>query len=150
MPVLKPLIKKARVEAKYAGGLVVKCTIGKHTLIQDLSESAGGKDLGPAPTELILASLAGCLGIVAAYHAPRFGIDLKGMDIAIEGEYDVRGFLGENVKPGFTKVKAEITIHSKQTSEEKIREFMKFVEEHCPISDTLKSRVRVEIEVKAP
>ncbi len=148
MPVSKPLIKKARVEAKYAGGLAVKCTIGRHTLIQDLPESAGGKDLGPAPTELILASLAGCLGIVAAYHAPRLGIELQGMDIAVEGEYDVRGFLGEGVKPGFTKVKAEVTIRAKQTPKEKIMEFMKFVEEHCPISDTLKSKVNVEIEVR--
>ncbi len=149
MPVSKPLIKKAGAEAKYAGGLAVKCIIGRHALIQDLPVNAGGKDLGPAPTELILASLAGCLGIVAAYHAPSYGIELEGMDIAIEGEYDVRGFLGENVKPGFTKVKAEVAIHAKQAPKEKIVEFMKFVEKHCPISDTLKSEVNVEIEVRS-
>jgi len=148
MPVSKPLIKKARVEAKYAGGLAVKCIIGRHTLIQDLPESAGGKDLGPAPTELILASLAGCLGIVAAYHAPSFGIDLQDMDMSVEGEYDARGFLGEEVKPGFIKVKAEVTFHSKHTPKEKLVEFMKFVEKHCPISDTLKSDVDIKIELK--
>ena len=143
----KPLIKKARVEAKYVGGLAVKCVIGKHTLIQDLPENAGGKDLGPSPTELLLASLAGCLGIVAAYHAPKFGIVLQDMEVSIEGEYDVRGFLGESVKPGFTKVRAEVLIRVKESPKDKVLEFMKFVEAHCPISDTLKSGVEVMVEV---
>jgi len=147
MPVTRPNLKRINVNASLKGKLAVECSAGKHKVIQDLPKVAGGRDLGPSPTELLLASLAGCIGIVAAYHAPKFGINLKGMEISVSGEYDVRGFLGENVKPGFISIEANIMIRTEKSNEENLMKFLKFVEEHCPISDTLKSKVNVKINL---
>ncbi len=149
LPVTKSSIKKAKVKAELKEGFKVVSHAGDHVIIQDLPPSAGGGGEGPSPTETLLIALAGCIGVVAKFHAPRFGINLKKLEIDVEGEYDVRGFMGENVKPGFTSIKAEVKVQAEGTSKEKINEFIKFVEDHCPISDTIKSGCGVEIKVQS-
>ncbi len=120
----------------------------KHVIVQDLPEFAGGRDDGPIPPELLLASLAGCVGIVARFHAKRFGIDLKGVEMVVEGDYDPRGFLGEDVKPGFHEVRLKVVFDAPNASENKLKEFMDFIGRHCPIADTLESPTKVRVEVR--
>ncbi|MCD6323720.1 MAG: OsmC family protein [Desulfurococcales archaeon] len=147
MPISKPTIKRAVIKAELREGFKVISRAGSHTIVQDLPKTAGGGDEGPSPTEVLLAALAGCIGVVARFHAPKFGIKLEGLEIEVTGEYDVRGFMGEAVKPGFTSIKAKVKVKAEGASRDVISEFMKFVEAHCPISDTIVSGCRVEIEV---
>jgi len=113
----------------------------------DLPKQVGGDDVGPTPVELLLASLAGCIGAVARRHEKRLGAPLEGLEIEVEGYYDPRGFEGEDVKPGIQKVKVIVTLRT-PVDDEKLREFMRFVEDHCPVEDTIKNITEVEIELK--
>ncbi len=148
MPVSRPKIKTIKVTSVLEEGFKVVTKARNHEIVQDLPESAGGKDAGPLPTELILASYGGCIGIVGRFHAKRLGIDLKGMEIIIEGDYDVRGFMGEDVKPGFTEIRVKVIVDAPNNSEEEIKKFVEFVEKHCPIGDTLVSPTKIVVEVQ--
>ncbi len=145
MPIPKSTQKKAVVNAVLREGFTVECRAGNHVILQDLPEAVGGTDKGPSPTELVLASLAGCIGIVARFHAPRLGVNLRGLEITVEGTYDVRGFMGEDVKPGFTNIVAHVKVDAEGATDEEVKKFIDFVEAHCPVSDTLKSNVNVRI-----
>jgi uncharacterized OsmC-like protein len=145
LPIPKSTLKKAVVNATLREGFTVECKAGNHVILQDLPKTVGGTDRGPSPTELVLASLAGCIGIVARFHAPRLGINLKGLEIVVEGTYDVRGFMGEDVKPGFTSIATHVKVDAEGATDEDIKKFINFVEAHCPVSDTLKSNVDVRI-----
>ncbi len=144
MPTLKP--KKMIIKAHYEPPTKVIAEVGGIKLIQDLPKAIGGTGEGPTPTELLLASLAGCLGIVSAIHKNRFGVDIKSMEIEVSGLIDVRGFMGEDVKPGFTEVSAVIKVKS-DAPEEDVKKLIEFVRKHCPIEDTIQSPTPVKVEV---
>lgn len=55
-------------EARYAGGDRSEIRIGHHRVVADQPHGAGGTDAGPTPTELFVASLAGC----AEFYVQRF------------------------------------------------------------------------------
>ncbi len=144
MPTLKP--KKMTIKAHYEPPTKVITEIGGFRLVQDLPKEIGGTGEGPTPTALLLASLAGCFGIVSAIHRDRFGVNVESMEIEVSGLIDVRGFMGENVKPGFTEVSAVIRIKS-DAPEEAVKKLIEFVREHCPIEDTIESPTPVRVEV---
>jgi len=141
-------LKTVKVTSTLEEGYKVVTKARKHVIVQDLPEFAGGKDEGPIPPELLLASLAGCVGIVARFHAQRFGIDLKGVEMVVEGDYDPRGFMGEDVKPGFQEIRLKVVFNAPNADEGKLKEFMDFISKHCPIADTLESPTKVRVEVR--
>lgn len=144
MPTLKP--KKIIVKAHYEPPTKVVAEVGGIRLVQDLPKAIGGTGEGPTPTELLLASLAGCFGIVSALHKDRFGVNIESMEIEVSGLIDVRGFMGEDVKPGFTEVSAVIKVKS-DAAEEAVKKLIEFVRKHCPIEDTIASPTPVKVEV---
>jgi len=66
-----------------------------------------GSDKVPNPVETILAALGSCLAIGFAYNAAARGINLDALDILLEGDLDLRGFLGisDKVRPGYQNIK---------------------------------------------
>jgi organic hydroperoxide reductase OsmC/OhrA len=53
-----------------------------------------GQDNGPNPVEYLLTALAGCLTSSLVYHAAARGIEVRGIESRLEGNLDLRGFLG--------------------------------------------------------
>ena len=94
-----------------------------------------GTDYGPNATEWALHALASCLNTTLIYHASMRGINVHELVFDIEGELDVRGFLGleENVRPGFQRINVRCSIEADASNEE-VRELV----------DIAKMRWRVE------
>ena len=61
---------------------------GRHELILDEPAEKGGADTGPRPTELLGASLAGCIAITMEMYAERKGWDLGATEVAVEMGYE--------------------------------------------------------------
>jgi putative redox protein len=59
---------------------------GRHTIVTDEPERLGGADLGPAPHELLAATLASCVATMVAMYAENRGWHLG--DTRVEVTYD--------------------------------------------------------------
>jgi putative redox protein len=66
---------------------------GGHSLTGDEPSNNGGKNVGPAPYDLLLASLSACTAITLRMYAQRKGWDLKAADVALhfwrDGENEI-------------------------------------------------------------
>jgi putative redox protein len=61
---------------------------GGHELIVDEPASAGGTDTGPRPTQLLGASLAGCIAITMEMYARRKQWDIGKVEVTVDVEYE--------------------------------------------------------------
>jgi putative redox protein len=59
---------------------------GRHVIVTDEPASLGGQDIGPAPHELLPATLASCVSTMVAMYAARQGWPMS--DLAVEVDYD--------------------------------------------------------------
>jgi putative redox protein len=61
---------------------------GGHELIVDEPPEAGGSDTGPRPTQLLGASLAGCIAITVEMYAKRKRWDVGRIEVTVDMEYE--------------------------------------------------------------
>lgn len=59
---------------------------GRHTIVTDEPASLGGEDLGPAPHELLAATLASCVATTIAIYARNRGWDIG--ETVVHVDYD--------------------------------------------------------------
>lgn len=121
--------------------VLVETTARQHRVFVDEPESLGGTDTAMNPVELLLSALGACQSIVARTYAKKFDIDLKDFKVELEGDLDTDGFLGKaDVRPGYSEIRAIYHIDT-DAPEEKVAEFIQFLEEHCPVGDTIENAV---------
>jgi putative redox protein len=78
-----------KVVARRREGLTHEVEIeGGQTVVVDEPPEVGGGGLGPRPTQLLAASLAGCTAITMELYAARKGWDLEGLEVEVRFEYD--------------------------------------------------------------
>ena len=73
-----------RMEISFPGGTAVDARFKGHTVRTDQPERAGGRDTGPSPFDLFLASLATCTGYYAARFCELKGIDPRRLSLSLE------------------------------------------------------------------
>jgi uncharacterized OsmC-like protein len=104
-----------------------------------------GSNSGPNAVELLLQALAFCYAVGYVANAAARGIDLTRMDYEIEGDFDVRPFLGlEGSRPGFTAIRARGILSSPNATPEQLEELCRYVQDTSPVRDCLTNPVPVE------
>lgn len=95
-----------------------------------------GEDNGPNATEAVLYALASCLNTSLIFHASAQGIKIEELEIHLEGNLDVRGFLGlsEDVRNGYQGIKILFKVKA-DASDEKIRELCELAQQRSPVYD---------------
>ena len=88
----------ARVVFSTQGSLVgpthVKLVSRGHAIDVDEPDVLAGGDQFANPVEYALASLASCQAITYRFWAAKLGIELDGVEVAVEGDLDLHGFFG--------------------------------------------------------
>lgn len=104
-----------------------------------------GQDRGANPVEYVLHALAACLTTTMVYHAAARGIEIRGVESKLQGDLDLRGFLGldPNVRKGYRSVRVEMTVDS-DASPAVLRELAQF----SPVYDIVSNSLPVEVVVK--
>jgi uncharacterized OsmC-like protein len=71
-----------------------------------------GNDEGANPVEFLLHALAACVTTSIVYHAAAQGIEIEAIESKIEGDLDLRGFLGidPNVRNGYERIRMTMKI----------------------------------------
>lgn len=121
------------------------------TLQGDEPEEILGERTGPNAVELLLGALGSCLTVGYAANAAAMGIELEDLRFEMEGDVDLRGFLGldEDVRPGYESITCTTHIEA-DASEERLEELRERVESTSPLMDIVTNEVplvtRLEIE----
>ena len=106
----------------------------------------GGKDEAANPVEYTLASLAGCLNVVAHLIAKELKIDLKSLKIHIDGGLNPNKLLSgdSSERAGFTNIKVKLDVES-DASPELLEKWLTIVKERCPVTDNLVNPTEIAI-----
>jgi uncharacterized OsmC-like protein len=104
-----------------------------------------GGNRGPNAVELMLQALAFCYSVGYAANAAALGIEIEAMEYEIEGDLDVRPFLGlEGLRPGFTEIRAKAKVKSPNATVEQLEELCQYVQDTSPVRDILANPVPVQ------
>ena len=104
---------------------------------------AGG-DVGANPVEHLLNALAACVTTSMVAHAAVRGIRIDELESELEGDIDLRGFLGlsNDVPKGFT----DIRINFKVKSDVNNMARLKRLTEYSPVFNTITQGANVDIQ----
>jgi putative redox protein len=125
----------SHVTVRQRSGLAHVVEIGDHELVADEPVEAGGTDEGPAPTQLLAASLASCVAITIALYTDRKEWDIEGLEVSV----DFPGTPGRGEVAQFT-VEVALPDHLDEDQRERIM----VIAEKCPVHRILLGEVEIE------
>jgi len=124
-----------RIVARRAEGYAHDVELdGSHGLRVDEPAEAGGTDTGPRPTELLGASLAGCIAITVEMYAGRKGWDVGAVEVEVEVGYE--GPVPTTFEVGL-KLPAELDAEQRQR--------LLVVATKCPVHKVLAGEAHVSV-----
>jgi putative redox protein len=139
-------IKTVKVESCLDGKFKVESNIGGHAVVVDQPAEAGGTGAGPSPLEYLFVGLSGCVASVGRIVAMQKQIDLRGMNVAVEGDLNLDGLLGKATDDpiGFKEIRITVDIDADMSAAEK-QAFADEIDARCPVSSSLLQATKVEI-----
>ncbi|MFC2972606.1 OsmC family protein [Azotobacter bryophylli] len=137
-------MKTLSARGQMGAGTSIEVECGSHRLVMDQSKNGGGQDLGPGPLSVLLASLAGCFGSIGRMVARKRQVDLRGMQFALEADYDPDGLLGldPGVRAGFQELRLQVEIDADLDRPAK-QALLEEIEKRCPVADMLEYGTRL-------
>jgi putative redox protein len=110
---------------------------GRHELTADEPSLRGGTDTGPAPYELLLASLAACTAITLRMVAGRKGWELGSIHVDLELHKDAEG--------GRDRITRVISLTGPLDDRQKAA--LADVAEKTPVTKTIKAGATIETKI---
>jgi len=120
------------------------------TLDKDEPEILLGTDAGPNPIEYALAALAGCLTTTLVCFAAAEGVVIDEIESELEGDTDLRGFLGLDsaVRRGLSEIRVSFSIKSDAPAE-KLQELIELAKSRSGVFDMLNNGVPISVGLKS-
>lgn len=105
-----------------------------------------GTNKAPNPGEYLLHALAACVTSALVYHAAARGIKIEEVESRVEGDIDVRGFLGldESVPKGFKDIRIRFKIKA-DVPDEELESLCQLGPTFSPVFDTITRAVNVDV-----
>jgi putative redox protein len=135
-----------KVRSENQGGFRSSVKIRDFTLTIDQPKGFGGTNSGPKPSEVLLAALAACQEITWRLYADALGIPLNSIQIELDGQQDLRGFLGVDgaTRAGFQRIVGTVVVGSPAMDAD-IERLKRTVDLRCPVLDDLRAPIAVEL-----
>jgi uncharacterized OsmC-like protein/fermentation-respiration switch protein FrsA (DUF1100 family) len=131
------------VEETGEGRFQQAVTIGRHRFMADEPVSVGGVGSGPAPYDLLLASLGTCTAMTIRLYAERKGIALRRVGVALRHQKVHAADCAEceTHEGKVDEITKAITLQGELTPEERQR--LLEIADRCPVHRTLHSEIRI-------
>jgi uncharacterized OsmC-like protein len=102
-----------------------------------------GEDLGANPVEHLLHALSSCLTTSLIYHAAIRGIKIDELESELEGDIDLRGFLGltNEVRKGYENIRVNFRVKTDEKNMEKLKALSKL----SPVFDVASHGTNVDV-----
>jgi len=117
---------------------------GEFMLTGDEPEPLLGTDKGPNATEALLHGLACCLNASFIYQAALQGVRIDELELDLEGDLDLRGFLGlePDVPPQFLEIRVTFRVKA-DAPEGKLKALTDLAQKRSPVFNSVTRPVPV-------
>ena len=131
-------IRTYKAQTKWLEGFKTETEVRKFKVGIDEPLELKGTNTAPNPVEMILTALGGCVAVTYRAYARKFGIEIEGLTINIEGDTVHGGWTDKEGRErrGFKQIRYEVKIKT-NAPEEKIQQLHKLAKEKCSVSDML-------------
>jgi putative redox protein len=138
-----------RTVTDWVDGARARTTARSFSIETDEPSPLGGTDKAVDPMELVLAAVGTCLTIGWVTHAARRGLDFRDLRIEVEGDYDLRGYLGvgDETRPGFGRLRYTVHVDT-DASETDLEDILKAAEKGSPMVDNVVNATPMEGSVQ--
>ena len=107
-----------------------------------------GSNQGPNAVELLLQALGFCYAVGYVYNAAARGIEISELRYEIEGDLDLRTFVGlAGPRAGFTAIRAKSWVKSPNATTEQLEELCQYVQNTSPVRDCLANPIPVTTDL---
>lgn len=108
-----------------------------------------GENHAPNAVEAVLHALASCIAVGFIYNAAAQGLKIESLEMNLEGDLDLHGFLGlsDKVRPGYKNIQLSYNVKA-DAPEEKIKELCAYVQKTSPVLDIIRNAVPVSIKME--
>lgn len=122
---------------------------GKFVMEADEPAILLGTDKGANPVEHLLHALAACVTTAMVYHAAARGIRVEEVESSLEGDLDLRGFLGidPTVRKGYQDVRMKFKIKA-DVSDDQLQELVQLGPKFSPVFDSITRGVPVSVSAE--
>jgi uncharacterized OsmC-like protein len=105
-----------------------------------------GNDFGANPVEHLLHALASCVTTSMVAHAAVRGIPIRSVESEIEGDIDLRGYLGlsNDVPRGYTALRVKFKVDADPKYHDRLVELSKY----SPVFNTITNSAAVDISLE--
>lgn len=122
-------------------------------IVTDMPTGIGGGGSAPSPGRLFRAALASCDATLMTLRAAQVGIKLTTLEVIVEGDPDdisTLGFLGidDSIPAGELSLRLLFRVGAENSTPERLRELLKWVEAHSPVGDSVSRAVPTKIELE--
>ena len=120
------------------------------SVVTDMVTGIGGGGTAPSPGWLFRAAYAACIATTVLMRAAEIGVDLSGLQVALDSESDDRGILGidGSVPAGPLSMRINVRVTSASGDPKVLREIVAWGISHCPVDDAVRRAVPVESQVE--
>lgn len=136
-----------RADVHWEQGFRSSAAVREFAIASDEPASLGGTDSAPNPVEQVAAALGHCLAVGYVAALTGRGIEVRGLDIAVAGQLDLRPFLG--LAPGhagYSKLEVDVRIDA-DADEATLQEVHAHVVGTSPVGHTLTNPVELDIRL---
>jgi uncharacterized OsmC-like protein len=108
------------------------------TIIDEPKEREG-TNMGPSPTETLVAALVGCTNVISHKCAKKHGVEIKAMSIDAEWMFDRRGVtLMEEIEVPFPKIRLVMNVTT-DASDPDLEKVKADLHRFCPVSKVIRN-----------
>jgi len=139
---------RSEVKSFYGGGQQHAHKSAFH-LAADEPDVLLGRDKGANPVEHLLHALVSCITTSMVYHAAARGIAVEHVESSLEGDLDLRGFLGldPTVRNGYQQIRLKLRIKA-QGTDEQFQELSNLGPTFSPVYDSLLKGVPISVSAE--
>ena len=129
-------------------GAPVSCSvdIGRAIYQAEAHKGVGGAGAGACSGDLLLGALAACAQITCQMVAAAMGIAAERIEVAVEGDLDLRGTLGvsKDVPVGFESIRLNFNIAAPNATSDQLRALQEKTEQFCVVMQTLEHSPKLQ------
>jgi len=130
------------ISVVWKGDMAFEANMDGHSVIMDAVPAAGGKNLGPTPKPLLMASLGGCTGMDVISLARKMRQEVDSFEIRLQGT------ITEEHPMHYQAIHLIYVFRGKNLDPEKLKKAIDLSQEkYCGVSATLKAGVLITYEI---